>query len=232
MGRKIFVSYKFADSNVQILDSKCDTTVRDYVTKFEEVLDVSDNIYKGESEGEDLSKLTDDTIWDKLKDRIYDSTVTVIFISPGMVEKGVKERDQWIPWEVSYSLKEQSRKNKNGDLITSKTNAMLAVVLPDYEGDYSYYLEKRDCCREKCVTHHTNILFPIIRENMFNLKNAQKKECQAAATIWYGPCSYIAVVKWNNFINTYDKYVREACDRQKRLEDYKLQKNVSNEMCL
>lgn len=86
--------------------------MRDYVTKFEDILDSSDNIYKGESDGEDLSVLSDDTIWEKLKDRIYDSSVTVVFISPGMKENWKLERDQWIPWEVSYSLKEVSRKIK------------------------------------------------------------------------------------------------------------------------
>lgn len=75
-----------------------------------------------------LSDLDDDTIWEKLKNRIYDSTVTVIFISSNMKEEGHSDKDQWIPWEVSYSLKETSRKNKNGESITSKTNAMIAVV--------------------------------------------------------------------------------------------------------
>lgn len=94
--------------------------MRDYITKFEEILDSSDNIYKGESDGEDLSKLSDDTIWEKLKDRIYDSSVTVIFISPEMKEVWKEEKDQWIPWEISYSLKETSRKIKMETLLPVK----------------------------------------------------------------------------------------------------------------
>lgn len=39
------------------------------------------------------------------------------------------DKEHWIPWEISYSLKEVSRKNKNGDAIMSKTNAMIAFVL-------------------------------------------------------------------------------------------------------
>lgn len=131
MGRKIFVSYKFADDQVEDLPLSGNSTVRDYVTEFENLLDSSDHIYKGESDGEDLSDLSEETIWQKLRDRIYDSSITIIFISPGMKESGKKDKDQWIPWEVSYSLKETSRKNKNGDAVTSKTNAMIAVVLPD-----------------------------------------------------------------------------------------------------
>ena len=146
MGKKIFVSYKFADDRVENLSLYRNSTVRDYVTRFEEILDPSDNIYKGESDGEDLSSLSEETIWKKLKDRIYDSSVTVIFISPGMKDVWKSERNQWIPWEVSYSLKEISRKNKNGDAVSSRTNAMVAVVLPDENGSYSYYLESKNCC--------------------------------------------------------------------------------------
>ena len=46
MGKKIFVSYKYADNHVKNLSVSEDSTVRDYVTKFEEILDPSDNIYK------------------------------------------------------------------------------------------------------------------------------------------------------------------------------------------
>ena len=134
LGKKIFVSYKYADDQVENLKSGQNSTVRDYIDKFEEKVDSSDDIFKGESNDEDLSNLSDDTIWEKLKNRIYDSSVTVVFISPGMKESGKKERDQWIPWEVSYSLKETSRKNKNGDSVTSHGNAMMAVVLPKYIG--------------------------------------------------------------------------------------------------
>ena len=78
MGKKIFVSYKYADSQVENLTVYENSTVRDYVTMFEEILDPSDNIYKGESEGEDLSSLSEETIWKKLKDRIYDSSLNII----------------------------------------------------------------------------------------------------------------------------------------------------------
>ena len=226
MGKKIFVSYKFADNQVENLSIYENSTVRDYVTKFEEILDPSDNIYKGESDGEDLSNLSEATIWEKLKDRIYDSSVTIVFISPGMKESWKTERNQWIPWEISYSLKEVSRKNKNGDAITSRSNAMLAVVLPDENGSYSYYLESRNCCNSRCTTHHTDRLFSIIRKNKFNLKEATKKVCDNGDTIWYGEFSYIKAVKWSNFINDYSTYIESACIRQDNIDDYEMYKDV------
>lgn len=227
MGKKIFISYKYADDQVKNLVLGENSTVRDYVDEFEKKVDSSDDIFKGESEGEDLSDLSDDTIWESLKDRIYDSSVTIVFISPGMKETGKKDRDQWIPWEVSYSLKETSRKSKKGDAITSHSNAMLAVVLPDENNSYTYYLESKSCCSGGCTTHHTNRLFTIVKKNKFNrTKNASKRTCDNDNTIWTGTCSYIKAVKWSDFITDYQKYVNFAVDRQDHIDEYDICKEV------
>ena len=227
MGKKIFVSYKYADDQVENLTAGKNSTVRDYIDEFEKKVDFSDDIFKGESDGEDLSALSDDAIWEQLKDRIYDSSVTFVFISPGMKESGKKDRDQWIPWEISYSLKETSRKNKNGDSVTSHSNAILAVVLPDSNGSYSYYLETRNCCSSGCTTHHTNKMFTIIKKNKFNrTKNASKRTCDSDSTIWSGTCSYIEAVKWVSFLADYKKYVDSAVDRQSHIDEYNICKEV------
>lgn len=135
MGRKIFVSYKYADSSVKQLSPSWlkITTVRDYVDLLEEKLDRTSNIYKGESDGEDLSYLSEYTIEKKLKDRIWDSTVTIVFISPNMKESYKLEKNQWIPREISYSLRKVTRGGK-----TSQSNSLIAVVLPDSNGFYNY----------------------------------------------------------------------------------------------
>lgn len=227
MGKKIFISYKYADDQVKNLVLGENSTVRDYVDEFEKKVDSSDDIFKGESDGEDLSNLSDDTIWESLKDRIYDSSVSIVFISPGMKETGKKDRDQWIPWEVSYSLKETSRKSKKGDAVTSHSNAMLAVVLPDENNSYTYYLESKSCCSGGCTTHHTNRLFTIIKKNKFNrTKNASKRTCDTDNTIWTGTCSYIEAVKWSNFITDYQKYVDFAVDRQDHIDEYDICKEA------
>lgn len=66
MGKKIFVSYKYADSSVQNLDYYSNSTVRNYVDYLENLLGRS-NIYKGEHDGEDLSKFTDEWTLDYIK---------------------------------------------------------------------------------------------------------------------------------------------------------------------
>lgn len=223
MGKKIFVSYKYADSDVQKLENKLwweTTTVRDYVDKLETYFDkFSDHIYIGESDDEDLSYLSEDQIWEKLKDRIYDSSVTIVMISPNMRETNRRDRSQWIPWEVSFSLKETTRNDR-----TSHSNAMLAIVLPDKNGSYDYYLTKTSC---GSTTHHTDRLFKIMRENKFNIKNPDRRHCvQCGGYHYYGNCSYIEAVKWSDFVDLPNYYIDQAVKRQENINDYNITKEV------
>ena len=158
MSHKIFVSYKYHDDNVKQLGLSRKTTVRDYVDQLQGILDREDEIYKGEPDGEDLSNLSEDAIWEKLKDRIYDSTCTILIVSKGMKEDK-PDREQWIPCEISYSLKEVNRKTQAGTTKKSSSNAILALVLPDRNGSYDYYLESKHCCNSGCRLVKTNILF-------------------------------------------------------------------------
>lgn len=217
MGKKIFTSYKYADSNVRALTGIYPTTVRDYVDILQDKIDKTDHINKGEDDGEDMSTLADSTIASKLGDKIFDSTVTIVFISKGMKEN-TPEKDQWIPWEISYSLREQSRQDKN-----SKTNAVLGVVLPDNTGSYDWYYRENPACNS--ITHFTNQLFTILRENMFNIKNPQTRTCNGT-TILEGESSYIKTVKWDNFIENINWYIEKALEIWRVRDQYNIRKNV------
>lgn len=226
MGHKIFVSYKYADDQVANLSGQKNSTVRNYVDELENYFDSSSHIFKGESSGEDLSQLEEETIWSKLRDRIFDSTMTIVFISPGMKVWDVKEKDQWIPWEVSFSLRTTKRKKQNGDIYTSNPNAMLAVVLPDKNGSYSYFLEAKSCCTSGCTMHHTYNTFNIIRENMFNRKSADTETCDTGFNIWHGDCSYIKSIKWCDFIAGIETHINAAYARQGNISNYEIHINL------
>jgi len=227
MGRKIFISYKYADNDVHNISGNFyGCTVRNYVDKLEDYFDSSDNIYKGESDGEDLSQLSDDAIWKKLKDRIYDSTLTIIMISKNMKERYRQERDQWIPWEISYSLKEMSRKNSSGVSIASKTNALLGIVVPDLQNSYTYFTYQRNCCNSPCTTYNYNNVFSIMKNNMFNSNTCYRGSCDNGESIWRGNYSYLSSVKWCDFVRAPDQYIEKAYDIQRNLDDYSICKEV------
>lgn len=219
MGKKIFISYKYADDKVQALPSILNTTVRDYVDLLQSKINSSDHINKGENDGEDLSSLSDVTISSKLGDKIFDSSITIVFVSKGMKEN-TSEKDQWIPWEISYSLKLQSRQG-----INSKTNAILAVILPDEYGSYEYFMTSNSTCNS--ITYNTNFLFQILRDNMFNLKDKESniRECNGTK-IYLGNPSYIYSTKWLNFIQNINHNIDIALNIRQNIDKYELVKIV------
>ena len=180
MAQKVFISYKYADSSVASLpDVYGMTTVRDYVDRFIDIMQFSDVVvYKGEMDGEDLSEFSNEYIWNSLKEKIYDSSLTIVFISPRMRAMDKSQEEQWIPQEVSYSLREKTR---NG--ITSHSNALLYVLLPDKSGEifYSLFME----------------WFDILKEN--------KENGYAASTDWR---SFIGNVKYYLNLANYNKQGR------------------------
>jgi len=221
MGKAIFVSYKYSDAKVfQLPEIIGTTTARHYVDKLAGLLEKEDHLYKGEDDGESMATLQDSTIASKLGDKIFYSSLTVVLISKGMKNDAVADKDQWIPWELSYSLKEQSREGGN-----SKTNAVLAVVLPDEFGSYNYYITENPSCNS--ITYHTNTLLQILKLNMFNHKKREDNiRHKKKKKIYEGSPSYIPSVKWENFKNNVDSYINLAVTTRQNINEYDLVKNV------
>lgn len=233
MGKKIFVSYKHLDSQVQDLNiyedekdffgiiykKKITTTVRNYVDIFESKLEDEDDIYKGESDGEDLSDKSEQVIEEILKDRIFDSSVTVVFISKGMKEN-YAENKQWIPWEICYSIKKITRGGR-----TSQSNAILCVVIPDSNGSYEYLITTDTDCN--CTNYKTYFLFPILKKNMFNIKNPNTSICKNQ-TVYHGYSSYFHMIKWEDFEKNYKSQINISLHIKNNIEDYVLCKELED----
>lgn len=223
MSRKIFVTYKYADNKVATLGGNQNTTARDFLNLLEEKLS-QDHIYKGEQDGQSLANFKESTIASKLRDKIYDSSLTIVLVSKGMKEIYTPENDQWMPWEISYSLKEHSR-----DGVASRTNAVLAVVLPDENVSYQYFIIDNSCTQCKCRTLNTPFLFKILEKNMFNIKKPVYNECTnhpAGHKVYLGHSSYIYSVKWEDFIIDMNKYIEIAYEINSKKDEYEIFKTI------
>lgn len=224
MGHKIFISYKYGDSSVQRLPRTAvweHTTVRHYVDEIQARLKAGDHINKGELDGEDLSKFKDETIASKLRDKIYDSSITIVLISPRMKEAYTPETDQWIPWEISYSLREIPRADR-----VSRANALLGVVLPDVNGSCEYVISNMHCCQTGCVHINASNLFSIIKNNTFNRKHPPVHTCTRPYSIWVYPFSYMHIVSWHTFIGDMDKAINDAIAIRDRITDFDIHKQI------
>lgn len=165
-----------------------------------------------------MESLSDSSIGSKLGDKIFDSSVTIVIISKGMKELFTLEKDQWIPWEISYSLKVQTRKDQK-----SKTNGVIAVVLPDEDNSYGYYITSDETCN--CRNLNTPFLFQILRDNMFNTKEPTKRLCNGS-WVYSGDSSYIQSIKWSDFIINPSRYIDKAIELRSRIEEFEIRKNI------
>ena len=96
MAHKTFISYKYSEA--QELRDKIIKSLGDDAT-----------YYKGErSDSPDLTDTSTENIKIALKNMMYDTSVTIVIISPNM------KNSKWIDWEVEYSLKNIQRKNHSG----------------------------------------------------------------------------------------------------------------------
>lgn len=230
MGYKIFVSYKHEDDSVYPLQTSLSlyslfntTTARDYVNKLESYFDHTSNIYKGEKDGEDLSNFKDETIASHLRDKIYDSSVMIVMISPNMRESG-KEEDQWIPWEIAYSLRETTRGDR-----TSHSNAILAVVLPDRNHQYNYFTQPFSHQRpDGQWCSGTDPVFSIIRNNMNNkwMYDNSFFSSKGIYPISTNDTSYIPSVTWDDYIKQPMRYIDIAINRKDNIYNYNICKEI------
>lgn len=233
MGYKIFVSYKYKDDSVFPISNynnmisyySGESTVRDYVDKLESYFDHTNNIYKGESDNDDLSCFSEETIWEKLKTRIFDSSVTIVMVSPHMKERNRSERSQWIPWEIAYSLRETTRGDR-----TSHSNAILAVILPDKRHQYNYFTEPFSY-QDVDGSFHVgdDCVFPIIRNNMNNFQRYDNSffSSHGVYSISTNESSYIPSVTWDDFIKQPMSFINCAVNRMKNIQDYKIQSTIN-----
>lgn len=189
MAHKTFISYKWSEAQ----------KLRDDIIN---ALGEDATYYKGEtSESPDLTDTSTENIKNNLKDMMYDTSVTIVIISPNM------KKSKWIDWEIEYCLKNITRKDR-----TSHTNGVVCVIMK-YDGGYSWF-KKISQNDDGCIvsSYREDLVYDIINNNRFN-QNPKKYSCTTCKTVNNLIGSYIAYVEEEEFISNPTRYINNAYDK-------------------
>lgn len=189
VAHKTFISYKYSEAQ----------SLRDRIIK---KLGENAQFYKGETaDSPDLTDTSTENIKKNLRDMMYDTSVTIVILSPHMKES------KWIDWEIEYCLKKEKRKDR-----TSQTNGVVGVIMK-VDGGYKWLkevTEKDDGC--SVMTYHSEKLFNIINNNRFN-QNPKKYSCDTCKCVDYLTGSYISFVAEDAFLEDPNKFIDNAFDK-------------------
>lgn len=189
MAHKTFISYKYSEAR----------NLRD---KIIEALGANASYYRGETSiSPNMSDLRTETIKKNLADMMYDTTVTIIIISPKIKESN------WMEWEIKYCLREKTRKGR-----TSKRNGLVGVIMK-VDDSYDWFktiVENSDGC--KTCTYDNTILHDIIRNNRFN-QVPKVYSCNICKSVDKLTGSYISLIEEDDFFYDPEKYINNAYDK-------------------
>ena len=191
MAHKTFISYKYSEAQ----------DLRDKIIKS---LGEDAKFYQGEtSESPDLTNTSTENIKNKLKDMIFDTTVTIVIISPNI------KQSKWIDWEIEYSLKKITRKNR-----TSSINGIIGVI-QKVDDSYEWFETKgTNCHGHSTLSYDMKKVYDIISKNHFNSK-PKIWHCNECKTYEYLNGSYIAFVEEEYFLENPEKYIENAYEKSK-----------------
>ncbi len=200
MARKTFISYKYSEAQ----------DLRDEII---EKLGDDATYYKGETaDSLFLTETTTESIKKNLTDMMYDTSVTIVIVSPKM------KKSKWIDWEIEYCLKEISRQGR-----TSKTNGVVGVI-QKIDGGYQWFVtttQKPDGCSVR--SYDTSKLYDIINNNRYKRKDGTYA-CATCKTYSQLDGSYISLIDEDVFLADSEKYIENAFEKSENADDFDLKK--------
>ena len=203
MGHKVFVSYKYSDyksNKVKYRDLLMDE------------LKSEGSIYRGEDGySDDLTDKKAETIKNRLKPIIHDSTVTIVLISPNICQS------KWVDWEIHYSLMDVTREKEG----RSRMSGLIGVLLPTEDQKYDYYRVKNEC---GSILYKDGVIPQMIKDNRYNLINQENvgiTKCGKTYDKDYG--SYASLYTWDEFMKEFNQKIELAYKKSRELrQDYKI----------
>lgn len=206
MATKVFISFRFSDGK-EIKDELVDL--------FDESTEVINR-----SEDVDRSQMSEDTIQEYLYEKLKDTSVTIVLLTPEAVsyrKNWIGNYDDWLYDELRYSLEDRKNNRTNG-VVAVYTDDVKDMILESSSHYCSHCQETKSCRTLKFFDN-------LARKNMLNIKQSYKKN----------PCndlyddshdSYISLVSLEEFKQDHTKYIDNAKDKRDRLHEFNIYKRM------
>lgn len=208
MATNIFISFRFKDGN-------------DYKEHLDKVFEGSDYV-RNFSENQDRSGMSDDAIKKYLYDKLRETSVTIVILTPQAIQYETKQiwsggqlrtvPDDWLYDELRYSLEDREG---------NRTNGVVAIYTPEAK-DLIMSSSTHSC--HNCNYQTTSITTirdfnNLVRRNMFNIKDGHKHH-QCSNVYHHLNDHYISLISFEDFVKNYKDYIDNAVDKRGRLEQF------------
>ena len=202
MATKVFISFRFSDGK-EIKDELVDL--------FDESTEVINR-----SEDVDRSQMSEDTIQEYLYEKLKDTSVTIVLLTPEAVsyrKNWIGNYDDWLYDELRYSLEDRKNNRTNG-VVAVYTDDSKDMILESSSHYCSHCQETKSCRTLKFFDN-------LARKNMLNIKQSYKKNlCNDLYDDSHD--SYISLVSLEEFKQDHTKYIDNAKDKRDRLHEFNI----------
>lgn len=202
MATKVFISFRFSDGK-EIKDELVDL--------FDESTEVINR-----SEDVDRSQMSEDTIQEYLYEKLKDTSVTIVLLTPEAVsyrKNWIGNYDDWLYDEHRYSLEDRKNNRTNG-VVAVYTDDAKDMILESSSHYCSHCQETKSCRTLKFFDN-------LARKNMLNIKQSYKKNlCNDLYDDSHD--SYISLVSLEEFKQDHTKYIDNAKDKRDRLHEFNI----------
>lgn len=206
MATKVFISFRFSDG-------------KELKDELIELFDSSTEVIN-RSEDVDRSEMSEDTIQEYLYEKLKNTSVTIVILTPEAVDYRKNlwgEYDDWLYDELRYSLE---------DRISNRTNGVIALYTDDSESlilkSSSHTCNK---CNENSTCRTLTNFDNLARKNMLNVK--EKYKANKCDNLYDDDKdSYISLVHFDDFKKDYEKYINSAKEKRDRKEEFRLVKRM------
>ena len=202
MATKVFISFRFSDGK-EIKDELVDL--------FDESTEVINR-----SEDVDRSQMSEDTIQEYLYEKLKDTSVTIVLLTPEAVsyrKNWIGNYDDWLYDELRYSLEDRKNNRTNG-VVAVYTEDAKDMILESSSHYCSHCQETKSCRTLKFFDN-------LARKNMLNIKQSYKKNlCNDLYDDSHD--SYISLVSLEEFKQDHTKYIDNAKDKRDRLHEFNI----------